>query len=196
MPQLLAALLLAAWLVLPWSYVEYTEHIHGSGDSAHTLAGPAESDRLYVSSGARLEKLFVKEARAATPSPTPSPAPTIVPTPVPTPTPPATPTPPPPPPPYVPPPGGLEEMVCTFAWPCAEAISVARCESGTDKVGRLDGAFAVSSRNSYGLFQINAIHASQFPDFWQSWMDPAKNTSWAFQIWSQQGWRPWSCRPR
>jgi hypothetical protein len=59
--------------------------------------------------------------------------------------------------------------------------------------GRLDGAYA-SSGSSWGLFQINAIHASKFPGFWEQWMDPAVNAQWAYQIWLQQGWYPWSCR--
>jgi hypothetical protein len=90
---------------------------------------------------------------------------------------------------------GLEALVCSYSWPCQEALAVARCESGVDSAGRLDGIFAASSRSSYGLFQINSVHARRFPEFWESWMDPAKNTAWAFQIWSEQGWRPWSCRP-
>jgi hypothetical protein len=48
---------------------------------------------------------------------------------------------------------------------------------------------------SYGLFQINEIHAARFPDFWTHWMDPVTNTEWAYSIWSAQGWYPWSCLP-
>ena len=79
-------------------------------------------------------------------------------------------------------------------WPCDQAIAVASCESGTDRYGRLDGNWATNG-NNYGLFQINGIHADLWPDFYTSWMDPVKNTEWAFELWSVSGWRPWSCRP-
>lgn len=96
--------------------------------------------------------------------------------------------------PEAPPLDGLEALVCSYPWPCDEALAVARCESGVNAAGRLDGAAAVGG-SSYGLFQINAIHAYRWPEFWDGWMDPAKNTDWAFQLWSEQGWIPWSCRP-
>jgi hypothetical protein len=139
-------------------------------------------------------------ARAADSAPTdsasPTPAPTVAPTPAPTPrvTPAlkpvavaaaaATPA----------PTDGFEGIICSKDWPCGEAIAVASCESGTDDSGRLDGNWATNG-NNYGLFQINGIHADLWPDFYTSWMDPVKNTEWAFEIWSVSGWRPWSCRP-
>lgn len=89
---------------------------------------------------------------------------------------------------------GLEALVCSYPWPCAEALAVARCESGVDAAGRLNGTAAVGG-SSYGLFQINAVHAYRWPEFWDEWMDPTKNTDWAFQLWSEQGWSPWTCRP-
>jgi Lysozyme like domain len=92
------------------------------------------------------------------------------------------------------PPDGLEGIVCSKPWPCDQAIAVASCESGLDRNGRLDGNWATNG-NNYGLFQINGIHADLWPDFDASWMDPVKNTEWAFEIWSANGWRPWSCQP-
>lgn len=35
-------------------------------------------------------------------------------------------------------PGDLEMLICAYSWPCSEAVSVAACESGTGKDGRLD----------------------------------------------------------
>lgn len=189
MLPLLAAFLLAAWLIQPWGYIRLPgEDAHAQGLTA--AAGSYEPDF------ARLDHLFAKETRAAelaTAQPALTPTPPTTPSPAPSPSP--APPPAPPAPAYVPPPDGLEALVCSYAWPCQEALTVARCESGVDAAGRLDGIYAQSSRNSYGLFQINAIHARRFPEFWDSWMDPAKNTAWAFQIWSEQGWRPWNCRP-
>jgi Lysozyme like domain len=92
------------------------------------------------------------------------------------------------------PPDGLEGIVCSKPWPCDQAIAVASCESGLDRNGRLDGNWARNG-NNFGLFQINGIHADLWPDFDTSWMDPVKNTEWAFEIWSANGWRPWSCQP-
>jgi Lysozyme like domain len=89
---------------------------------------------------------------------------------------------------------GFEAIVCSKPWPCAEAIAVASCESGLDRHGRLDGNWATNGTN-YGLFQINGVHANSWPDFYQDWMDPVKNTEWAFEIWLKSGWAPWECKP-
>lgn len=89
---------------------------------------------------------------------------------------------------------GFEAIICSKPWPCSEAIEVASCESGLDRHGRLDGNWATNG-NNYGLFQINSIHADSWPDFYQAWMDPVKNTEWAFEIWSKSGWGPWECNP-
>lgn len=190
---LLAALLLAAWLTQPWSYID------APASPAMAQTSVSAVSRSAAPPEATPERLLLKElryaqkeaARAVKPAPAPVPA-----SPTPTPPTPAPPTPAPKPAPAVQvPTDGLEALVCSYSWPCQEALAVARCESGVDSAGRLDGIFAASSRSSYGLFQINSVHARRFPEFWESWMDPAKNTAWAFQIWSEQGWRPWSCRP-
>jgi len=95
---------------------------------------------------------------------------------------------------YVPEPGSIEAIICALPWPCEEAIGVARCESGTDRNGHLDGNWATNG-NHFGLFQISGIHAWRWADFWDAWSDPARNAQYAFDIWSESGWRPWSCRP-
>lgn len=129
---------------------------------------------------------------AATPEAVQAPAPTpAVAAEVETPAPAPQPTPAPPPPPL--PADGIEAIICALPWPCQEAIGVAACESGRDMNGRLDGAWATNG-NHYGIFQISYIHAYRWPDFYENWMDPAKNAQWAYEIWSQQGWYPWSCR--
>jgi Lysozyme like domain len=90
---------------------------------------------------------------------------------------------------------GFEAIVCSEPWPCGEAIAVAACESGTDANGRLDGNWATNGGN-YGLYQINAIHAGNWPDFWENWMNPERNAEWAFELWSHEGWAPWgACAP-
>jgi hypothetical protein len=88
---------------------------------------------------------------------------------------------------------GLEAVICALPWPCEQAVNVAACESGMDMSGRLDGSWATNG-NHYGLFQISGIHAYKWSDFYDAWMDPAKNAQWAYEIYAQQGWYPWSCR--
>lgn len=184
---ILVALLLAAWFVQPWSYVEHGDTPVNTG---HEQKWTETREHFYVASAARMERLFAREAgvgaEASAESELTSP---------PTPTPPATPTP-------VPasaatpasakPPqlssDALRALICSYPWPCEEALRVKWCESGS----RWD---AIGAGANYGGFQINAIHANRIQDFWTSWMDPEKNTAWAFDIWSRQGWKPWGCRP-
>jgi hypothetical protein len=186
MYPILIALLLAACLFDPWSHVD---DVPFPGDATQTEDQREHRDpSLYVSSSLRLAQLFVKESRAATPSPTPPLTPSPEPTPEPTPAHTPEPTPAPTIPAYMLPPEELKALICSYAWPCEEALRVKWCEAGNrwDSIGF--GA-------NYGGFQINSIHARRIPDFWTSWMDPAKNTAWAFDIWSRQGWKPWACRP-
>jgi hypothetical protein len=184
---ILTALLLAAYLFHPWSYIDAP----GKDEDVRAQA-PAASE-AFESATDDLERLFEKETKYLADSSLPAPV---------TPTPPTTPTPAPPAPPspsptvapqvaaaYIPPAGSLEALICSYAWPCQEALHVKWCESR----GNWD---TIGAGANYGGFQINAVHAGRFPGFWESWMDPAQNTAWAFQLWSEQGWRPWACRPR
>lgn len=111
----------------------------------------------------------------ATPAPSPEPAP-VPPEPVVVELPPA-----------VVPQTDIEELVCSYAWPCSTALNVMWCESG----GRSE-AVSWDGRN-YGLFQLNVVHAASMPGFWEQWMEPAWNVSQAFSLWTSQGWRPWAC---
>ena len=85
--------------------------------------------------------------------------------------------------------GDIESTICGYSWDCGTALRIARCESGLrpDAVS-YDGS-------SFGLFQIWQGHAYRWPDFWQAWADPARNTAWAHELWSEQGWWPWACQP-
>lgn len=185
MPLLISALLLAVWLSHPWTYADMPRVTDAQAQislsHSYTATMTVDSDvSLLKSSRNHLEEPAIP---AQPPAPMPQ-APVTAP--VATPAPPqATPA---------PPTEGLEAIVCSYSWPCDQALAVARCESGVDHAGRLDGAFATSG-SSYGLFQLNGIHARRFPDFWEKWMDPATNVAWAYQIWTEQSWQPWSCRP-
>jgi hypothetical protein len=62
------------------------------------------------------------------------------------------------------------------------------CESGGQP-------WAIGRGSNYGLFQLNQVHARRLADFWVSWMDPATNIAWAYNLWAMQGWKPWGCKP-
>ena len=180
----------------------------GKGSHIETAAAFEPIPNLAAVSGAdaSFQDLYSfrttpSDARLAPPAaPTTAPVPTpvvageVASPPPPPPTPQATPT---PPPvvraPVAIPADGIEAIICALPWPCEQAIAVAACESGRNMAGRLDGNYATNG-NNYGLFQINGVHASRWPDFYQDWMDPAKNAQWAYEIWAQQGWYPWDCR--
>lgn len=73
------------------------------------------------------------------------------------------------------------------------AVGVATCESGLDPAARsTDGS-------NHGLFQINNVHRSRWPEVtglgWEARYDPVANIDFAHALWSEQGWRPWTCRP-
>lgn len=168
-------------------------------NSALAQAEARAIDDLEAKAFAR--ELAENRTSRLSPPAAPTPAP-VQETPAPTPIP--TPEPPPPPPaetrtPAVAqvieyPAGSLEAIICSMPWPCGEAISVASCESGLDRNGNLDGNWATNGDN-HGLFQINSIHAYRWPDYWTAWMDPVRNTQFAYDIWAESGWRPWHCQP-
>ena len=80
----------------------------------------------------------------------------------------------------------LGEIVAQYDW-MPEAFRVVDCEShwNPDAVS-WDGS-------SWGLWQVNAVHAYRWPDFWESWDDPVRNTQYAWELYQEQGWGIWSC---
>lgn len=96
--------------------------------------------------------------------------------------------------------GPIEQLICSYDWDHGTALRVARCESGVNAVGVLDGALAVSAGGDYGVYQLHAeAHAPGIPDFWEHWMLPEYNIAWAYGIWAGRqsvggnGWLQWSC---
>ena len=77
---------------------------------------------------------------------------------------------------------GIEGLVCSYEWPCGEALAVARCESGLDpNAVSPDGA-------NIGVFQINVVHG-YYPGL-------IANVAKAYEIWAADGgWTAWSCKP-
>ena len=86
---------------------------------------------------------------------------------------------------------GIEAIICSYAWSCADALAVAWCESRHDP-----GAIDPGGEN-HGLWQVNNIWAAHFgPERWAQRYDAEENTAMAWEIYVRGGgWFPWSCRP-
>ena len=87
----------------------------------------------------------------------------------------------------------IEAAICAvFGTYCRDALAVAACESGPDY-----WAEPADNPNHRGAFQISYVHAGRFADKGWDWgtdgLDILKNATIAFEIWSVQGWKPWSC---
>lgn len=88
----------------------------------------------------------------------------------------------------------IPALICSYDWPCSEALGVvygnARCPWGESS----GDPSAIYGAN-YGLFQVNAVHSWRVGGDVGALLDPEVNVMIAYQIWSEQGWAPWSCRP-
>jgi len=81
----------------------------------------------------------------------------------------------------------LEGLICSYDWPCQEALTVMDCESKGDPRAYNDG--------NHGLFQVSAVHGWRVDWNLEALFDPAVNTRVAHDIWKEQGWGPWACQP-
>ena len=82
-----------------------------------------------------------------------------------------------------------DAYVCSFSWPCRDALAVEWCES-RNKPDAFDGY-------NVGLFQIAAQYHSWRLYPGESLYDPEVNVRLAHEIWSEQSWAPWpACRMR
>lgn len=82
--------------------------------------------------------------------------------------------------------GNVQELICSYSWDCGTALRVAECESGFNPR-------AVGGASERGIFQVHPVHAASLGSRWDLMFDPAENVRFAFELWSSQGWRPWSC---
>lgn len=87
--------------------------------------------------------------------------------------------------------GSTEEAIyAVFGDEGANAVAVARCESGMDP-GR------TGSAGERGIFQIHPTHRHWVESMGYSWdqmYEVGPNLQVAFALWSGAGWGPWSCR--
>lgn len=79
-------------------------------------------------------------------------------------------------------------------WDCDEAKQVAWCESRINPK-----AISPTNRNGtrdYGLMQINnGAWQEYFGKRWAQVLNAEQNIAMAYEIYSQYGWRPWTCAP-
>lgn len=74
-----------------------------------------------------------------------------------------------------------------YDWPRHEARAVRWCES-------TNNPNATGRAGEAGHFQIHPVHWWRFRASESPW-NPEANTRVAYEIWLEQGWRPWTCRP-
>ena len=95
------------------------------------------------------------------------------------------------------PPGGVPgDLICAFAWDCTTALAIVYGPTWRCPTGESNGdPNAVNPAGAYGLWQIYApTWASFFPDFWDTWMIPERNTEMAWIIYQRAGsFSPWDC---
>jgi len=90
-------------------------------------------------------------------------------------------------------PTSVEQAILSLWGPVEgpRAVRVARCESGGNPTAR--------NGPNYGVMQINiTAHAKRIAAMGYttaSMLEVGPNLAVAHAIWSQSGWRPWSCRP-
>lgn len=85
----------------------------------------------------------------------------------------------------------VKAYIATKPWPVHEALAVAKCESGFYEKAIGDINLPDGGPASYGVYQIRGFANRPAPD---ALLDYRDNIDYAYQIWSVQGWGPWTCR--
>ena len=101
----------------------------------------------------------------------------------------------------------IRAIICAYPWPCAEALAVvygptppnSRAPGGCAN-GESGGNPRAQNGDHAGLFQIARYwHEQRFTRRGWSWeqdaFDAERNAAIAYELWSDSGWGPWSCRP-
>jgi len=91
---------------------------------------------------------------------------------------------------------GLQELICSYRWPCEIATEIFRCESVNFRPDVVYGP-TVSPTRDRGIAQINEVHAEKFTrrgwDYYTDAFVPARNLTIAEEIYLDQGFGPWMC---
>ncbi|KKK85834.1 hypothetical protein LCGC14_2769310, partial [marine sediment metagenome] len=85
----------------------------------------------------------------------------------------------------------LQRLVCSYSWPCEEALRVIECESKGDP-----NAYSPAYGGMYGLMQIHyGSHYDKFDGVAADLFDPVVNLEVGNVIWQDSGWEQWECKP-
>lgn len=184
-----------AILLLSYLSLSFTAPAGGTPQRVLPLINPTPSPQLQ----------FIPTPPPPTPTPEPiviSPAPTEAPAPIEVVEPAPEPVEPPPPPPAASPvlTNEIEHLVCSYDWPCLQALNIMWCESGgrpgainmwTGTADPYDGVF--------GLYQIALpLHSGLVAQYGGDVFNPATNIAVAYHLWLGNGrsWYPdWACTP-
>ena len=86
-----------------------------------------------------------------------------------------------------------EDLIkAVFGPEAPNALKVAFCESKFDP--SVTGRF-----RERGIFQIHPVHRKRIESMgytWDQMYEVLPNIKVAYEIWSEQGWKPWTCRPK
>ena len=83
----------------------------------------------------------------------------------------------------------ISAVVCNyFSDECSNALRIIECESQFNQ-------FAFNGFDN-GIFQLNEYwqREAMGEERWANRFDLNVNTSWAYSLWSEFGWRLWACR--
>ena len=93
--------------------------------------------------------------------------------------------------------GSAEEYICSFSWPCSEALYVARCESGfgRDLYNETPIYNAGVENHALGWFGMAwPLHSWRWHG--TEWGVLENDTPAAYSLYAEQGgWYAWGCQP-
>jgi hypothetical protein len=92
--------------------------------------------------------------------------------------------------------GDWRILICSYPWPCEEALAVVYGTSNCPD-GESGGDPWAYNNGCYGLFQVSCVsHRSRFEGECEVLYDPQVNVRVAYDIYVDNGgWSPWTCRP-
>ena len=88
-------------------------------------------------------------------------------------------------------------LVCSYDWPCDEALRVVAGPTPACPSGESGGRWWVSNGPNEGGFQVNIDAHANLLQPGESLFDPVVNVRVAYAIWTDSGgnWSQWSCAP-
>lgn len=93
----------------------------------------------------------------------------------------------------------LRPILAQYSWNVDDALLVVYGPTPACPYGESNGKPTVVSDGGHvGIFQLSPIHAWRFEARGWTWLDSfvaERNIAVAFDLYSERGWEPWSCRP-